>query len=584
MAQTGMIMFHDRVFALLLAGVCLSAAKVQANATEAGAGTTIQLQVEQVYYELPHWCVGAKLTAYASDYAGGDYPSDRQRAKRTTPDGKNWLTCIQEMKLGFVGASMVSQGRPPNKGKPDPHYDDWRVAAGAVVASGGGLMLEYMAGVGLPPGMPRGTTNAPELANNVDPDPGPWRVQNCLDWADYMVSLHGAEKLRLVEFYNEPATMNDWQMGSYSGTYWYSSKEFKRYDRLCADWAANHQQDYYQPLKAKYPHTIICGGSYSDPAGRYNAGEAPRYLRGYPGARISTSNPNTKYQDALSLHGYGFQTGSNAFNTPGAPAGGVQAIFNSIFYPTLKNPGMVSGYRAGVDQWLGFVRPLERGTTNKLVNTEWWAYSPEGVGGWYPTGGKEGSRQAVADVLGWIVHCQNADQWQFEAIQYHAVNVCSGRKTDPQGRPAEMNLPDAFFCESDGKLWRLGRYYAVKDICCRFANQYPRLLRCRVQGPPSPPSSRNNSPGTQIQACAGSNQDTTAVAICLANIGDTKQVITVSFGRRAAGDLRGIQVPPELKPETPLSPLSGLSFRDAKQDSIVLTLHGYSAALVEIHL
>src|ERR1035437_7610732 len=171
MRHKGMTICINRGFALLLAGLCLSAAAWNINATAVSAETTIHVQLEQVYYELPRWCVGAKLTAYASDYAGGDYTSDPRRAKRTTTlDGKNWLTCIQEMRLGFIGASMVSQGRPPNKGKPDPHYDDWRVAAGAVVASGGGLMLEYMAGVGPPAGMPRGTTNARELAANFDPD------------------------------------------------------------------------------------------------------------------------------------------------------------------------------------------------------------------------------------------------------------------------------------------------------------------------------------------------------------------------------------------------------------------------------
>ena len=155
-------------------------------------------------------------------------PEEIIRLTRHAPDrdGKAWLTCLREMKLGFVGGSMVRQGRPPNKGTPDPNYDDWRVAAGAVVAGDGGIMLEYMAGVGPSPGMPGGTSSAPELASNVDPYPGAWSVQNCVDWADYLASVHGADKLRLAEFYNEPATMNDLQLGSYSHTFWYSSELF----------------------------------------------------------------------------------------------------------------------------------------------------------------------------------------------------------------------------------------------------------------------------------------------------------------------------------------------------------------------
>lgn len=543
----------------------------------------VRVETGRAYYRLPQWCVGAKMTAYASDYAGGNYPHDPRRAKRTTPDGKTWLRCVEELRLGFIGASMVSQGRPPNKGKPDPHYDDWRVAAQAVVNSGGGVMLEYMAGVGLPPGMPGGTTNAPELAANLDPDPGPWSVQNCVDWADFLASVHGPGKLRLAEFYNEPATMNDRQMGSYSGTFWYSSKLFKHYDRLCADWAANHQQDYYRPLKEKYPGIVICGASYSEPAGLYNAKEAARYLRGYQGARISTQNPNTKYQDALSLHCYGYQAGSNALNTPGVPAGGVQAVFNSIFYPVLDRPGLVSGYRAGVEQWLGILRLLKGGKANKLVNTEWWAYSPESRNGWYPAGGAEGSHQAVADVLGWIVHCQNARPWQFEAIQYHAINVCNGRKPDANGRATEVNLPDCFFCESGDKILRLGRYFALKDICSRFANEYPNLLPCTVAGPRSPAGPRNNSPGTQIQACAGLKMGETGGGICLANIGDTAQRIRIRLDRPISS-ATAVRIPSVLDPETPLESLQDLPFGDDARRELLVELDGYCAAMVEVRL
>lgn len=574
--------FPSRFTALPISALCLLT--LLANPDPGHAQTTVAVHLDLPYYQLPRWCVGAKLTRYASDYAGGNYPSDPGRARRTTRDGKNWIACIQEMKLGFLGASMTGQGRPPDKGKPDPNYDDWRVAANAVVESGGGIMIEYMAGVGPPPGMPHGTTLLPELAANVDPYPGAWSPQNCVDWADYMARLHGAYKIRLAEFYNEPATMNDRQLGSHTGAYWYSSQQFKNYDRLCADWASNHQQDYYIPFKRKYPNAVICGASYSDPAGIYSAGEASRYLFGYPGARISRDHPNTQYQDALSLHGYGYQAGSNAFNTPGAPSGGVQSVFNSIFYPTLKNPGLVSGYQAGVDQWLSRLRPLAGGSTNKFVNTEWWAYTPEAVSGWYPTAGAEGSHQAVADVLGWIVHCQNADRWRFDALQYHAVNVCGGNVPGAAGKPTQINLPDAYFCEYGGKLWRLGRYYAVKDVVNPFARHYPRLLRCTVTGPDSPPSPRYNSPGRQIQSCAGLSPNGAALAMCLANIGDTRQHLTLSYNGHRQGAAKATLVPSTLDVDTPLTVQPDLPFTPGQPESVTLTLDGYSAALVEITL
>lgn len=187
----------------------------------------------------------------------------------------------------------------------------------------------------------------------------------------------------------------------------------------------------------------------------------------------------------------------------------------------------------------------------------------------------------MADVLGLIVHCQNARRWQFEAIQYHSANVCEGRKPGPDGRPTEVRLPDTLFCDYGGKIWRLGRYFAIKEICCRFANHYPRLVRCLVHGPPSPPSPRNNSPGTQIQACAGLNKDGSALAVCLADIGNTPQTITLAVGRRVAGTPRAVEVPPMLDPKTP--PVQ-IPVSSGHRHTLVLTVQGFCAALVEIPL
>lgn len=569
-----------RAVQVIILGAMLTA--IHAAAVGAAPDTTVTVRPGEVYYELPRGCVGGKLTAYASDYAGGSAPSDPQRARRTTADGKTWIDCVKELKLGFVGASMVHQGRPPGKGTPDPHYDDWRATADAVVAAGGGIMIEYMAGVR---GMPQGTTLRPEDPANIDPDPGPWSVRNGLDWADFMAARHGADKIRLAEFYNEPATMNDHQLGSRGC--WYAYKDFKNADRLCADWATNHQQDYYKAFKAKYPHAVICGASYSSPAGLYNAGEGRRYLQGYPGARVSAQDPNTHYQDALSLHCYGFKAGAEqgGRGLPTAPAGGVQAVFNSIFYPTLKNPALVSGYRAGVEQWLGMMRALPGGERNRLVNSEWWAYSPEpSAPGWWPVGGEEGSRQAVADVLGLIVHCQNADRWKFEALQYHAINVAEGRRPAAAGRPAEAKLPDCFFVSFGGKLWRTGRYFALRDISCRFANEYPALARCAVAGPASPAGPRDNSPGTQIQACAGLSRDRARLAVCLANLGDARRRVVVQLGRRAGATPHGVKIPPRLDPESPLVNLESIPFTSAAHDAVELELEGFCAALVELPL
>ncbi len=536
--------------------------------------STVHVRLDNVYYELPRWCVGVKLTAYAVDFAG----SDPKNASETTPDGKNWLACIKDMKLGFIGASMGEQGLPPNKGRPNRHFADWCRAADAVVQSGGGVMIEYQAG---PRGMPKATKLPPEQADNVDD--GEWSPQNCLDWTNYMASRDGADKIRLFEFYNEPACMNNRQSGTH-GPCWYSFDDFKNAWRPCSDWATNHQQDYYKAVKTKYPDAVVCGSSFSAPASSYGAGEGLRYLQGYPGARVSATNPNTKYQDALSLHSYGFGQGAKDANTPTAPTGRLQAIFNSIFYPTYKEPGKISGYKAGVDQWIDNARRLPGGKTNRLVNTEWWGYDPKTTRRWGPVGDEEGSHQAVADVLGLIVHCQNADRWLFDAIEYHAANVAEGRNTDGGKRPDQIVLTDCIFAEHQGKIWRSGRYFAIKDICARFGNNYPRLVRCDVVGPPSPAGPRNNSPGTQIQSCAGLSRDKSSLAICLANIGDSKQTIEIAFDRPAAGAVSAVKIPTRLDVETPLSKLSALPFADQSHKAALITLEGYTAALVDVPL
>lgn len=47
------------------------------------------------------------------------------------------------------------------------------------------------------------TALPPEQPDNVDT--GEWNPRNCLDWADCLASAYGADKIRLFEFYNEPA-------------------------------------------------------------------------------------------------------------------------------------------------------------------------------------------------------------------------------------------------------------------------------------------------------------------------------------------------------------------------------------------
>jgi len=543
----------------------------EASAADNGQ-TTVRVQLDSVYYELPRWCVGAKMTGYSSDVA---------RSQQTTPDGKTWLQCIKELKLGFMGASMYRQGQPPSKGKPERGYDNWRIAAGAVVESGGGVMIEYMAGVGAPPGMPWGTTAKPEAADNIDR--GAWGVQNCVDWADYMASVYGRDKIFLFEFYNEPACMRDAPDGSRpNGGFWYSYTNFKNPDELAWDWAINHQQDYYQAVKTKYPSAVLCGASYAAPAANYSPGDAKRWTTGYPGARVSAANPNTRYEDALSLHCYGYEAGHLKQNQPGAAAGTVQAIFNSIFYPVLDRPGRISGYKAGVDQWVEETRRSQNGKDCRLVDTEWWVYSPEEIEGRrFPVGGKEGSHQAVADVLGWIVHCQNADRWQFVALQYHMANVSAGGGLDAQGRPTWFSPQDGLFCDSGDKVWRTGRYFALKDISARMANNYPVLVRSTVTGPNAPASPRDNSPGTQIQACAGLSKDKSSLAVCLANIGDTTQTVEIAYGNAAKGAVHGVAVPASLDVEVPLTQLSP-QFTDDSHRAVTVTLEGYTAALVEV--
>lgn len=566
---------------LAMLGVSAVASRMAVAATT--AQSTVRVQTNSVYYQLPRWCAGAKMTAFCSDYAGGNYPSDIWRAVRTTRDGKNWIACLKDMKLGFIGASMTTQGRPPNKGTPANSYDDWRVAANAVVASGGGIMIEYMGG---PVGIgPNGSTQAPETPTNVDP--GNWSPQNCADWADYMASVNGRDKIWLFEFYNEPDTMNSHQLGS-SGVCWYSYDTWPSADFECEFWAINHQQDYYKAVKPKYPNAVVCAASHSTPAGIYNQGWVPSWLQGYAGARISPSNPNTKYMDAVSIHAYGYNSASVTSTTPGAPSGAIQSTFNAIFYPKSKDPGNVSGYKAGVDQWINLARTLPAGKTMGVVNTEWWAYGPpELPDGRYANGGVEGSRSAAGDVVGWIVHCQNADRWQFKAIEFHAVNVAFGYVPDSKGYPTEFDIPDCMFCSYDGAggfhLYRTGRYFAVKDICARFANNYPSLLRCSVQGPPSPAGPRHNSPGTQIQSCAGLNKTGTKLAVCLANIGNSTQTVKVAFGRRATGAVSGVKIPPTLPIETPLTKLTP-AFTDSAHQAVNVTLEGYTAALIEVPL
>ncbi len=70
----------------------------------------------------------------------------------------------------------------------------------------------------------------------------------------------------------------------------------------------------------------------------------------------------------------------------------------------------------------------------------------------------------------------------------------------------------------------------------------------------------------------------------MANIGDSRQTVEIAFGRPAAGNVSGVEIPASLDVETPLTKLSNVAFTDDSHQSVSLTLDGFTAAMVEVPL
>jgi hypothetical protein len=288
-----------------------------------------------------------------------------------------------------------------------------------------------------------------------------------------------------------------------------------------------------------------------------------RFIKGYEG--WPWPDNNTAHMNAFSVHSYGYRAASGL---PAAPDGG-QSSINSYFYPAYKKPGKVSGYRAAIDE-IRKVLDGAGGSGVKIANTEWWA-----IGNKYldPV---NGARAAFGDVIGVIVHCQNAARWKFDSISFHTSSP-GPCKSDL----SEWTGPEDFLIAiANEKLYRSQRYFTLRDICGHFLNGYKKLVDVATVSPLGPPGVAGN-PVPKIQACAGENSR--RIGILLMNTdASAPETVRVSWKRPARGPVTVRKLPGRLPIDTPIPVEAVSKFDDSFKTSLTLELGSTEAVLLEI--
>jgi hypothetical protein len=488
-----------------------------------------------------------KFTGYNSSKSADTSP--------TSADGKTYADLILDLKMDWLKAAYYARFGTPSE--PHPIVQKWKILADKIVDAGGAYFPEIHI---LPKGFQAGGSKLPpEDVENMDDAVGGGSVSNVMAWFDLFAKEKGADKLRGYEPYNEPNTRTDIQRPMRD--LWYSKNDGPYASRKAADWAAVHQRLIAIPLMEKYPDLTVCGSAFSAPASSYGISEVTRFIKGHED--WPWKDNNTKYMTALSIHSYGFR-GVKINGMPAAPDGG-QSSINSYFYPTYENPGSKSGYRAAVDE-LRNVLDQNGGEKVKIANTEWWALGTKLL---EP---EAGSRSALGDVIGTVLHCQNADKWRFDSITIHAANAAAIESDLSKW----IGPNDCMVGIANNQLYRPVRYYAAKDIVGKFLNNYKKLVRVQSTSPMGPQGNSNN-PIDSIQACAGlSEGDNIAVLIINTNTQQSGDV-SVAFGGTVSGTVQATILPAAQPIDTPL-PVKTLK---VKNSQVTLTIDPASAVLLE---
>jgi lysophospholipase L1-like esterase len=515
---------------------------------KASGQSKINIDTSQAYFVLPRHVWGMKFSGYYTEMVNN--------TKYKTADGKTYSDLIMDLKMDWLKAAMQPIGTPEN---PTRIFKDWKKLADKIVDAGGVYFPElHIAPAGLP-----GSKERPQVINNINKG-NEFSIKAVLRWLAFLAKEKGVDKLRGYEPYNEPACMSSIQRRK---DYWYSKKDFNDPARLCADWASVHHRQIAIPVMKKYPNVTVCGSAFSAPASPYGIKELNWFINGC--SDWPWKDNNTAYMTALSIHSYGFR---DKGRIPSAPDAGQSAI-NSYFYSTYKNPGNISGYWAAVDK----IRKLLNdagGKKVKITNSEWWALGTKKL-----TPGA-GSRSALGDIIGVIVHCINAEKWKFDSISFHAANPVAIDKDLSRWKGPE----DGMVCVVDGKLLRPPRYYANRDINGPFMNNYKKLVKTEVSTSMSSPGTQKN-PAKKVYACAGIKtlkDGSQKLGILVINI-DTNIAdnISLSWDKPASGEIKVTRLPGELKLDTPL-PIEKKLLPLGSRRKLSLILGPAEAALIEI--
>jgi hypothetical protein len=179
----------------------------------------------------------------------------------------------------------------------------------------------------------------------------------------------------------------------------------------------------------------------------------------------------------------------------------------------------------------------------------------------------------LGDIIGTVVHCQNADKWKFDSLTIHSAN--SAPIADDLGKWLASGATTVAI--SNNQLYRPVRYYAAKDMVGKFFNNYKKLVRVQSTSPMGPKGNANN-PIDSIQACAGLNENGDKVAVLIINT-NTQQSgdVRVAFDLTVSGAVQATILPAAHPMDTPL-PVETLTVNN---NQVLLTIDPAGAVLLE---
>lgn len=359
----------------------------------------------------------------------------------TTADGKTLPQLCAESGLQFMPWHELRQSWG-SVAFPSARTQVWISIVDAMIAAGLNYGMMTMAG---PSGVGR-TSGDPSLTpqSTVGNYPSGSAERGPVwahDWVAWAAARWGASKCAYWELDNEWATRSQGGIDPY----WYIDSQ------NCADWGTTNFRNYAAQVDSAIPGVRKYGASYStgaafNPATTFNP-QIHRYIDGTGWANWPWGAVKNTVYGGVSIHSYG------------SSVGGPPSCQSSVSVATIISN--IATLRSQYGTNVATLRSLLT-SADIMSNTEWWGLVANAFDS------TSLARECAGDIFGFIDHATNAATWNCKALALWGFGP--GDVTNPSASPESIISTQA------GKLVRRPRYFVIRDILARFANQYPNIV------------------------------------------------------------------------------------------------------------